>query len=222
MFDIKNKKVFIFDLDGVITSTDKYHFEAWKIAVEKIGIYLDKDFEKFIKGIGREECLRLIINKHNKIIDEEEFNSILEFKNNYYINLLSNFSEENIFHGSVELLEYLKENKIMIILSSASKNATFIINKINLIKYFDIIIKASEIKKTKPDPEIFMKSVEASGHKKEDCIVIEDSQSGINASIAINLDTIAYEPIGDTLTGYTLKVKSHYEILNLLKRGTND
>lgn len=214
-----NKKVYLFDLDGVITSTDSYHFEAWCKMAEKVGIELDPEFENKLKGVARTESLKLILEENNVNVDEDKFNELLEFKNNYYINLLTNLNEENRFDNILELLQTIQEKGYKSILVSASKNAPAILEKVKLLEYFNGIVDAGLITKSKPDPEVLIRGVEISGMTKNDCVVIEDSQSGIDAANNAGIDVIAYEPNGTVLNNYTHKVTNHMEIINKIKGG---
>lgn len=216
-YSMKNKKCFLFDLDGVITTTDVFHFEAWSKAAEKVGITLDKKYEEKLKGIARNESLEMILRDNNIEISNEKFNELLDFKNNYYISLLKNLNEEDAFPGVKQLLETIIEIGGKSIIVSASKNAPLILEKIKLLNLFDAIVDASEIKKSKPDPEIFIKGQTISGHPKKDCVIIEDSQAGIDGAVSAGIDAIAFEPEDNKLVKHTLKIESHFELVKILK-----
>ncbi len=215
-----NKNVFLFDLDGVITSTDAFHFEAWSKMAEKIGINLEPEFEHKLKGISRSDSLKLILDEHGiNNFDEEKFNELMKFKNDYYIKLLSDLDESDRFENIEELLRVIKDKGYKSVLVSASKNAPIILEKVGLIKYFENIVNVDNVTKSKPDPEIFIKGMELVGANPQECIVIEDSQSGIDAANSAKIDSIAYAPSDDKLELYTMKVKNHKDIIEIIKGG---
>ncbi len=196
-------KAILFDLDGVITDTAKYHFNAWKKAAAKIGIDLDDSFEEKLKGVSREESLSLILDYNKKGLSDEEFKEILKYKNDLYLSSLKELTNSDILEGIKELFEKLSFNKIKIVIASGSKNAPYIIGKLDLNSYIDAIVDPSCLK-SKPNPDIFLKAVELSGVDKDNCIAIEDAQSGIDA---INKAKIFSVAIGD-LKEANLKLNS--------------
>ncbi len=215
---MEDKSVFLFDLDGVITSTDSYHFKAWREMASRIDIELSSEFESKLKGVSRRESLKTILDHYNKEISDELFDSLLIYKNGYYLELLRQLDKDSVFDNVFALLSEINRSGNKAILVSASMNAPFILDKLKLDKFFDMMVDASLISKSKPDPEIFLKALEMSGHDKIDCVVIEDSQSGIIAANEAGIDVIAYEPNGDSLVDYTIKVKNHSEILQYIRR----
>ncbi len=215
-----NKNVFLFDLDGVITSTDAFHFEAWSKMAEKIGINLESEFEHKLKGISRSDSLKLILDEHGiNDVDEEKFNELMKFKNDYYIELLSDLDESDRFENIEELLRVIKDKGYKSVLVSASKNAPIILEKVGLIKYFENIVNVDNVTNSKPDPEIFIKGMELVGASPQECVVIEDSQSGIDAANSAKIDSIAYAPSDDKLELYTMKVRNHKDIIEIIKGG---
>ncbi len=215
-----NKNVFLFDLDGVITSTDAFHFEAWSKMAEKIGINLESEFEHKLKGISRSDSLKLILDEHGiNDVDEEKFNELMKFKNDYYIELLSDLDESDRFENIEELLRVIKDKGYKSVLVSASKNAPIILEKVGLIKYFENIVNVDNVTNSKPDPEIFIKGMELVGANPQECVVIEDSQSGIDAANSAKIDSIAYAPSDDKLELYTMKVRNHKDIIEIIKGG---
>ena len=158
-------EAFIFDLDGVITDSAKYHYLAWKELGQKLGIQIDEEFNESLKGISRVESLERILiygNKQNKFTVEEKENMAND-KNQYYVELIKNISSKDILPGINELLEDIKCNNIKIGLASASKNATMVLEKLGLKEYFDFIADASKCKNSKPNPEIFLMAAKGLG-----------------------------------------------------------
>lgn len=173
----------LFDLDGVITDTAKYHYEAWKKIGKEINIEIDIEFNERLKGVSREDSLKRLLEFGNRQDDftEEEFNDIAKRKNDYYFELIQNVSPKDIYPGIKELLEELKDNEIKISLASASKNAPFLLGKMELTNYFDAIADPNDIKNGKPAPDIFNLAAEKVGIKPNESIGIEDAQAGIEA-----------------------------------------
>ncbi len=196
-------KAVLFDLDGVITDTAKYHFKSWKEASSLIEIELDDSFEERLKGVSRKDSLKLILDINNKTLSDKRFEEILKIKNDIYLNYLKELSSSDILEGIKELLENLKLNKIKIIIASGSKNAPYIIDKLKINSYIDGIVDPSPLN-SKPHPDIFLEAIKLAGVKKENCIAIEDAQSGV---IAINKAGVFSIAIGD-LKGANLKLDS--------------
>lgn len=176
-------KGLVFDLDGVIVDTAIYHYYAWKYVAEEMGIQLNLDFNEQLKGISRADSLELILEYGNltKNISEIEKERMLDAKNDLYLQYLEQLNKESILPGILKLLEDAKENSIPCVIASASKNAKFVIDKLNIDKYFFGIVDLSSLTKGKPDPEIFQKAVEMIGILPMESIGFEDSQAGITA-----------------------------------------
>lgn len=212
-------KVAIFDLDGVIVSTDQYHYESWaKIIDKNFGIILEEKDKDLVRGIPRPAALKILLEKYKvKKPNSEEFNDMLIEKNDFYIKLLDNIKIGSENEGARELLEYLKDNDVKVILASSSKNAKYILERLELLNLFDAIVDVDSIKNHKPSPDIFQKAFELSfAESKEDCIVIEDAQSGIDGAKEAGIYTIAYNDSDQILYNYDIEVNDHYEIIKLL------
>ena len=173
----------IFDLDGVITSTSTLHFKAWKKLAKEIGIKLPREFNEKLKGVSRMESLDLILQFGEGEYSYPEKSILADKKNNYYLNYVKAITNANLFPGVLECFGLLNNKGIKIVLASASNNANLVIKLLNIENYFDFIMNPNEIKKGKPDPEIFIRAAEGIGAKPGNCIGIEDSVAGI---IAIN------------------------------------
>ena len=181
----------LFDLDGVIVDTAKYHFLAWKKIAKNIGYDLtDKDNEQ-LKGISRQDSLNIILDLANVTINLEVFNHYLIQKNNDYLILIQSISPNDILPGILEALTFLKERGIKIGLGSASKNAKIILQKLQLMDYFEVIIDGNMVIKGKPDPEVFLKGSTALNVPNDRCIVFEDAFAGIIAAKKAGMTAIA-------------------------------
>lgn len=150
-------KAVLFDLDGVITDTAEYHFLAWKKLGDELGITIDRNFNEQLKGVSREESLRRILALGGKQDDYtvEEFAGMATRKNDNYVDMIQNVSSKDVYPGILELLTALKKNDIKIALASASKNGPFLLEKMELLQYFDVIADPTEVSAGKPAPDIF-------------------------------------------------------------------
>lgn len=176
-----NIEAVIFDLDGVIVTTDDYHYEAWKKIADQESIYFDREINERLRGVSRMESLDIILEKSSKIYNEEEKIELATRKNDYYKNLLENLTKEDILPGILETLNFLENKKIKTAIGSSSKNTIFILNKIGLIDKFDAIVDGTMIKNSKPAPEVFLQAAEKVGIKVEKCLVVEDADAGVEA-----------------------------------------
>jgi beta-phosphoglucomutase len=194
---MKNKKAFIFDLDGVIVDTAKYHFLAWQRLAQELGIEFTPEHNEELKGVSRVRSLDIILEIGNVEASQEEKNKWLIQKNEDYLSYLVDMDQNEILPGVVEVLEYLKENNQLIALGSASKNARPILEKTNIIHFFDAIVDGNDVSNAKPDPEVFLRAAQLVGISNENAIVFEDSQAGIQAANIANMVSIG---IGDKET----------------------
>ena len=176
-----NIEAVIFDLDGVIVTTDDYHYEAWKKIADQENIYFDREINERLRGVSRMESLDIILEKSSKIYNEEEKIELATRKNDYYKNLLENLTKDDILPGILETLKLLEDKKIKTAIGSSSKNTMFILNKIGLTDKFDAIVDGTMIKNSKPDPEVFLQAAEKVGIKVEKCLVVEDADAGVEA-----------------------------------------
>lgn len=187
-----NKKGVIFDLDGVITDTAKYHFIAWKNLASSIGITLDEEFNTSLKGVSRIDSLKRILEHGNKLNDytEDEILSLAEKKNNEYKGLLESLTKNDILPGVADFIDDLKNHGIKISLASASKNAPFILKKLGLYEKFDYIADPDKVKHGKPAPDIFIEAARGLSLPIEETVGIEDAVAGVAAMRACNMNSI--------------------------------
>lgn len=172
----------LFDLDGVIVDTAKYHFMAWKEIATKIGInFTEKDNER-LKGVSRKNSLEIILEIGNISLSEKEIDYYCEEKNNIYLTYINRLSENDILPNVKQFLQEAKCEGYKIGLGSSSKNAIMILKKLNIENLFDIIIDGNSVDKAKPDPEVFTKGAHELDLENKECIVFEDSEAGIEAA----------------------------------------
>lgn len=185
-----NKKGFIFDLDGVIVDTAKYHFLAWQKLAKSIGIDFSHEQNEQLKGVSRVKSLEKILAWGNKTISEDKFNALMASKNDDYLSFIAKMNHDEILPDVPKVLNYLKEQEQPISLGSASKNARQILEKVDLLKQFDAIVDGNDVSKAKPDPEVFLIAAKALNIKPKDCIVFEDSVAGVQAANTANMISI--------------------------------
>ena len=173
----------LFDLDGVITDTAEYHYLAWKKLADDLGISIDRQFNEKLKGVSREDFLRLILEHggREKDFSETEFNQLAKSKNDNYVEMIQAVSPKDVYPGILELLKALKNADIKISLASASKNGPFLLKQMELTEYFDGIADPAAVRAGKPAPDIFILAAEVVGLAPNECIGIEDAQAGITA-----------------------------------------
>ena len=195
-----NKKAFIFDLDGVIVDTAKYHFLAWKKIAAELGIDFTLEHNELLKGVSRVRSLDIILELGNVEASQEDKDKWLIQKNEDYLSYLVDMNETEILPGVMKVLKFLKENNQPIALGSASKNARPILEKTGILSFFDAIVDGNDVVNAKPDPEVFLHAARLLNIANEDSIVFEDSVAGIQAanvakmmSIGIGHEETLYE-----------------------------
>ena len=184
-------KAVIFDLDGVIVSTDDCHYEAWKKMADEEGIYFDKEINNRLRGVSRMDSLEVILEKAEKEYTEEEKLQLAERKNDYYKEFVTKLTPSDILAGAMDNLEELKNNGIKIAIGSSSKNTPIILNRIGLDNYFDAVSDGNNITRSKPDPEVFVKAADMLGISYEECMIVEDADAGIEAGKRAGMKTLS-------------------------------
>lgn len=177
-------KACLFDLDGVIVDTAKYHFIAWKRLANHLGIDFSIAENEKLKGISRTDSLKLILDWGGIKITDNEILELATLKNTWYLELIEEMQEDEILPGVVDFLQSLKADHIKIGIGSASKNSETILKKINLLDEFDVIIDGTKVAQSKPNPEVFLKGAEALKVLPENCLVFEDAISGVEAALS--------------------------------------
>ncbi|MFT6192845.1 beta-phosphoglucomutase [Polaribacter sp.] len=188
------KKGIIFDLDGVIVDTAKYHYLAWKKLANQLGFEFTKNQNELFKGVSRKVCLEILLEIGKVSATKEQFDIWMIEKNLDYLKYIENMDASEILPDVPKILQFLKENKIPIALGSASKNARSILEKVGLLPYFDAIVDGNNVTKAKPDPEVFLLAAKQLGVSAHDCVVFEDAVAGVEAANAAKMISIG---IGD-------------------------
>lgn len=187
---IKSIKAVIFDLDGVIVDTAKYHYTAWNWMAESLGCHISEEQNHLLKGVSRMESLDLILKMGGIEKSQEERLALAYAKNEHYTQLIANLDRTEILHGVVSLLDDLADNGCRIALGSASKNSVPILTALDLIDRFEVIIDGTKTTKSKPDPQVFLLGAQALDLPPADCLVVEDSIKGLQAAITGGFKTL--------------------------------
>ncbi|MDZ4752797.1 MAG: beta-phosphoglucomutase [Flavobacteriales bacterium] len=186
----------IFDLDGVIVDSAKYHFLAWKKLADKLAIPFSHEQNESLKGVSRVDSLEKILSWGGIELNNNKKIELLEAKNQWYLKYTEEMKSEEILPGVFEFLTELKKSGIKIALGSSSKNAVLILDKLQIADFFDEIIDGNKIHFSKPHPEVFLKAAAGVRCRAESCVVFEDAISGVDAALAGHFKCIG---IGDPL-----------------------
>lgn len=174
----------IFDLDGVIVSTDDCHYEAWKLMAEREGIYFDRAINERLRGISRMDSLEIVLERAQKNYSDEEKAELAAFKNEAYKQFVQKMTPADLLPGVYETLRQLKASGIKIAIGSSSKNTPIILRQIGLSEYFNAVADGNQITRSKPDPEVFLLAAEKLALKPDQCLVVEDADAGVEAALA--------------------------------------
>lgn len=190
-------KAFIFDLDGVIVFTDKFHYLAWKKMADQMGIYFDETINNRLRGVSRAESLEIILERYDgNVLSEKEKAQLMETKNKTYRELLGTMTRDDVTKDVRQTLQTLREMGCKLAIGSSSRNARFILEKVEILDAFDAISDGNNITNSKPDPEVFIKAGEYLGEEPGNCVVVEDAYAGIDAAKAAGMTAVA---IGDAV-----------------------
>ncbi len=209
-------KGFIFDLDGVIVSTDGLHYLAWKQMADKEGIYFDEKINNRLRGVSRMASLEIVLERSSREYSDEEKQELATYKNDIYKELLKSLTPADILPGVAKTLNELRARGYKLAIGSSSRNTPAILKYIGLEGFFDAVSDGNNITNSKPDPEVFVKGAQFLGLDCEECYVVEDAKAGIDAGRAGGFTTIA---LGDAY-GYEnahYSIKNFTEILDIAK-----
>ncbi|EPI17806.1 beta-phosphoglucomutase [Enterococcus faecalis] len=204
---------FIFDLDGVITDTAKFHYQAWKALADSLGIPIDETFNETLKGISRMDSLdRILAHGHREnAFTPAEKEALAQQKNDHYVQLLEHLTTEDVLPGVVPLLQQAQARHIPCAVASASKNAPLILEKLGVRAYFATIVDPDSLSKGKPDPEIFLAAADSIGVLPQNAIGFEDAQSGIDGLKAAGIYTVGLSA-NQPLIGADMQVSEMTEL----------
>lgn len=188
------KQGIIFDLDGVLLSTDEMHYKAWKSVADELGILFDRTVNNRLRGVSRMESLEIILERSTRSFSPEEKEMLATRKNDRYRTLLKSLTPDAVAPEVRNTLSVLKERGLKLAVGSSSKNTKLILSLTDLEHFFDAVSDGTNITRSKPDPEVFLKAAEFIGLTPADCAVVEDATAGIDAAIAGGFTSIG---IGD-------------------------
>ncbi|MEK3769451.1 beta-phosphoglucomutase [Paenibacillus sp. FSL R5-0887] len=209
---LENMKGAIFDLDGVIVDTAKYHYLAWASLADELGFKFTEEDNERLKGVSRMRSLDILLEVGGLEFEEAEKQAMAEKKNRLYVEYISRLEESELLPGVKEYLTGLRSRGIGIALGSASKNAEFILNKLNITDLFDAVVDGNKVSLAKPDPEVFLIAAQEIGLQPDECVVFEDAEAGVQAGKAAGMKVVG---IGkpEVLKEADLVVKGLYELL---------
>jgi beta-phosphoglucomutase len=177
-------KGLLFDLDGVLVTTEHNHFVAWKRTADALGVPFTEKENEELKGVSRIDSLKKILEMGNVVIGEDEFESLLQSKNQFYLDSIQSLNQNDLLPGVLDLLTNAKSQGIKLGVGSSSKNAKMILQLLQIEEMFDVIVDGNGVKDPKPHPEVFLNGAKALGLEPSECLVFEDASSGIAAAKA--------------------------------------
>ena len=184
-------KGIIFDLDGVICSTDEYHYRAWKALADKLGIRFDRERNNLLRGVSRMASLDILLGDRRDVYSDRAKQEMAEEKNDLYRQMLGQMSPLDLEKEVRKTLFMIRKSGMRMAIGSSSKNTPYILDRIGLEEFFDAVSDGNNITRSKPDPEVFLKAAQMIGLKPADCLVVEDAHSGVEAAVEGGFDCAA-------------------------------
>jgi len=184
-------KAVVFDLDGVLVDTDRFHYQAWKRILSELGKEFTKEDNEQIKGVARSKSLEILLKMKNIDMSEVEKMRILRKKNNWYLEYVTEIDDDSLLPGVKEFLELLKFNGLSTGIASTSDNTSIILELTGLKKYFDVVIDGYKVKAPKPNPEVYLVSAMELSMDPSECAVFEDSRAGVLSAKRAGMKVVA-------------------------------
>jgi len=184
----------IFDLDGVLVSTDEQHYQSWKRLADEEGIHFDREINRECLGLSRMDSLEVVLRNATRAYSESEKAELAERKNRYFHELVAQLSPNDLKPGAAQLLRDLKGRAVKLAVASGSRNAPAILSRLGLAQVFDVCISGSDIARSKPDPEVFLRTAERLGVPSQRCLVVEDAPAGVEAARRAGMQVVAVGP----------------------------
>lgn len=181
----------IFDLDGVLVTTDDCHYEAWLRMAREEGIYFDREINQRLRGVSRMESLEIILERANRAYTQEEKTALATRKNGYYVELIQHLDASSLLPGALETVKALRALGVKTAIGSSSKNAPAILKQVGLTTLFDAVADGNHIKHSKPAPDVFLLAAELLNMPPEACLVVEDADAGVEAAINAGMPVLA-------------------------------
>ena len=210
----------IFDLDGVLVSTDEYHYQAWKLIADKEGILFNRHINDRLRGVSRLESLEIILKSSSKQYSDKEKTELCECKNSHYGILLNKLNPQAVLLGAVEIIQQLRSMDIKTAIASSSKNARLILELVGLNRKMDVIVDGKDITHSKPHPEVFLLAAKRMALSTDECLVVEDAVAGVQAALRAGMSVLGIstnEGLKDA--NYTISSLSQITACELLQIG---
>ncbi len=216
-------KAALFDLDGVVAFTDKYHYLAWKKLADEQGWHFDETINNQLRGIPRMASLEVILQHNQVALPPAEKEHLATVKNNYYVELLKQINRDDLYEGIIEFLEQLRQRGIKTSICSSSKNADAVLEYLGITEYFDMVVTGNDITHAKPDPEVFLLGAKKLGVPPYHCIVFEDAYTGIQGAIAAGMKNCGVgNPETEELADEFIRKYSEIDVECLLESGKKE
>lgn len=215
---MKEYKAVIFDLDGVICSTDEYHYQAWKTIADELKIPFDRKINDRLRGVSRMESLDIILENYKGTMQQEEKVYLADKKNEQYKELLKKMSPQDLSSEVSFTLKEIKKAGTAVAIGSSSKNTKLILKQLELSDFFDAVSDGNNIVNSKPHPEVFQKAALYLGKKAADCLVVEDAEAGVKAAEKAGMDcAVLGDAVGKALGTYHMEAFSELlQICNII------
>ena len=191
---ITRTQAVIFDLDGVIVSTDEYHYQAWKRLADEEGIHFDHEINRRLRGVSRMRSLEILLERSPRRYPREQQQEMADRKNGYYRGLLQNVTPADLLAGSMALMTALKQLGIKVAVASSSKNSPSLLKRLGLATFFDAVVDGNDVTRSKPDPAVFLIAAQRLGVPPEHCMVVEDAEAGVEAALAAGMRVLGVGP----------------------------
>lgn len=212
---LKTMQAAIFDLDGVIVDTAKYHYLAWKRLANKLGFDFTEHDNERLKGVSRAHSLQILLEIGGVQADEADRQAMTERKNNWYVESISKLDASEILPGADAYLRILRAQGVKIALASASKNSALILNRLNIVGLFDAVVDGSMVRNSKPDPEAFLLAAMRLGVEPKDCVVFEDAEAGVEAAKRAGMSVVGISKLA-ALPHADMVIAGLYQLVALL------
>ena len=184
-------KAVIFDLDGVLVTTDDCHYLAWKQMADEEGIFFDRQINQRLRGVSRMESLDIILEKASKSYTDEQKLALATRKNGYYVALIAQLDQSALLPGALQTVQALRNMGIKTAIGSSSKNAPTILRQVGITQLFDAVADGNQIKNSKPAPDVFLLAAQLLSLPAADCLVVEDADAGVEAALNAGMQVLA-------------------------------